>query len=137
MSPSREVRATELISQISACSPVSERTGQLMAQKVQVSFVDDIDGSEAEGTARFGLDGTEYEIDLNAEHATALRQALATYIEHARKAGGGRRPVRGTRRSRQDSTAVREWAKAQGFQIAERGRVSADIVAKYHEATGS
>jgi hypothetical protein len=109
-----------------------------MAQKVQVFFVDDLDGSEAEGTVRFGLDGTEYEIDLNAEHTSALREALGKYLEQARKAGGtARRPGRGPQRARQDTTAVREWAKVQGFKVAERGRVPADIVAKYHEATGS
>ena len=51
-----------------------------MAQKIQTLFIDDLDGSEAEGTVRFGLDGTEYEIDLNAEHAQALRDALARYV---------------------------------------------------------
>ena len=56
-----------------------------MAQKVQTLFIDDIDGSAAEGTVRFGLDGTEYEIDLNAEHAQQLRDALAAYV----RAGGG------------------------------------------------
>jgi hypothetical protein len=109
-----------------------------MAQKVQVSFVDDLDGSEAEGTVRFGLDGAEYEIDLNGEHAAALRQVLARYAEHARKAmGAARRPARAPRRSREDATAVREWAKAQGFQIADRGRVPGEIVAKYRAATGN
>jgi hypothetical protein len=111
-----------------------------MAQKVQVSFVDDLDGSEAEGTVRFGLDGTEYEIDLSAGHAAALRDALGTYVEHARKAGSGtagRRPSRSPRRPQQDTTAVREWAKSQGLEVAGRGRVSADILAKYHEATGN
>jgi len=108
-----------------------------MAQKVQVSFVDDLDGSEAEGTVRFGLDGAEYEIDLNAVHAAALREALAKYVGPARKVGGAaRRTSRGPRRPRQDTTAMREWAKAQGFQVAERGRVPAEIVAKYQEATG-
>jgi hypothetical protein len=48
-----------------------------VAQKVQTLFIDDVDGSAAEGTVRFGLDGTEYEIDLNAEHAQQLRDALA------------------------------------------------------------
>lgn len=107
-----------------------------MAQRVQVSFEDDIDGSEAEGTVRFGLDGADYEIDLNAKHAAALREALGKYLEHARKAGGGagRRAGRGPRRSRQDTTAIRDWAKAQGFTIAERGRVPAEIIAKYQEA---
>ena len=50
-----------------------------MAQKIQTLFIDDIDGTEAEGTVRFGLDGAEYEIDLNAKHADALRKALAKY----------------------------------------------------------
>jgi Lsr2 len=49
----------------------------VMAQKVQTLFVDDLDGSEAEGTVRFGLDGTDYEIDLNAKNARQLRDALA------------------------------------------------------------
>jgi hypothetical protein len=47
-----------------------------VAQKIQTLFIDDIDGSEAEGTIRFGLDGAEYEIDLSAEHAQELRGAL-------------------------------------------------------------
>ena len=59
-----------------------------MAQKIQTLFIDDLDGSEAEGTIRFGLDGTEYEIDLNAEHAQALRDVLARYVHAARRAGG-------------------------------------------------
>ena len=71
-----------------------------MAQKIQTLFIDDLDGSEAEGTVRFGLDGTEYEIDLNAEHAQALRDALARYVQAARRAGGGaRRPARGGRKA--------------------------------------
>ena len=56
-----------------------------MAQKIQTLLVDDIDGSEAEGTVRFGLDGAEYEIDLSAEHALALRDALAQYAGAARR----------------------------------------------------
>ena len=56
-----------------------------MAQKVQTLFVDDLDGSEAQGTVRFGLDGTEYEIDLNAKHASACRNALARYVAAGRR----------------------------------------------------
>ena len=52
-------------------------------RRVQTLFIDDLDGSAAEGIVRFGLDGTEYEIDLNAEHAQALRNALARYISAA------------------------------------------------------
>ena len=111
-----------------------------MAQKVQTLFIDDLDGSEAEGTVRFGLDGAEYEIDLNAEHAQALRDALARYVGAARRAGGGtRRPARGKRRARADgvdSTEVREWAKAQGIEVKDRGRVPAELVVKFKAATG-
>ena len=65
-----------------------------MAQKIQTLFIDDLDGSAAEGTVRFGLDGTEYEIDLNAKHAQDLRDALARYVDAARRvSGGARRPA--------------------------------------------
>ena len=110
-----------------------------MAQKIQTLFIDDLDGSEAEGTVRFGLDGTEYEIDLNAEHAQALRDALARYVRAARRAGGAaRRPARGGRKPRADgvdSTEVREWAKAQGIEVKDRGRVPAELVVKFKAAT--
>ena len=111
-----------------------------MAQKIQVLLIDDLDGSEAEDTVRFALDETEYEIDLNAEHAGALREALARYVSAARRAGGGpRRPAGGGSRvpvSRPNPTEVREWAKAQGIDVKDRGRVPAELVARFKEATG-
>jgi hypothetical protein len=100
-------------------------------------FIDDIDGGEAEGTIRFALDGTEYEIDLNAKHSEELRSALGKYVTHARKTGGAARrsAARGGRRaSTVDTVAVRAWAREQGISIKERGRVPGDIVAKYQEA---
>ena len=67
-----------------------------MAQKIQTLFIDDLDGSQAGDTVRFGLDGTEYETDLNAGHAQALRDAQARYVRAARRTGDGtRRPARG------------------------------------------
>jgi hypothetical protein len=111
-----------------------------VAQKVQTLFIDDLDGSEAEGTVRFGLDGAEYEIDLNAEHSRALRDVRARYVGAARRAGGGtRRPARSGRRARADgvdSTEVREWAKAQGIEVKDRGRVPAELMVKFKAATG-
>jgi hypothetical protein len=108
-----------------------------VAQKVQTLYVDDIDGSEAEGTVRFALDGTDYEIDLSAAHSQALRNSLQTFIAHARKVGGARRTTRGRRSTTAtDTTAVRAWARGQGIDIKERGRVPADVVARYREATG-
>ena len=110
-----------------------------MAQKIETLFIDDIDGSAAEGTVRFGLDGTEYEIDLNAKHAQELRDALARYMNAGRRAGrGARRPARGGGRgsaSGPNSTEVREWAKAQGIEVKDRGRMPAELVVKFKEAT--
>ncbi len=108
-----------------------------MAQKVQTLFIDDIDGGEAAGTVRFALDGVEYEIDLSIEHTDELHTALGKYIGHARKVGGTTRR-RGGRRgvSTIDTTAVRAWAREQGIDIKDRGRVPADVVAKYRAATG-
>jgi nucleoid-associated protein Lsr2 len=112
-----------------------------MAQKVQTLFVDDLDGSAADGTVRFGLDGTDYEIDLNAEHAQALRDAMARYISAGRKAGGGaRRQVRTGRKAQANGTnptEVREWARAQGIEVKDRGRVPAELVVKFQAATSS
>ena len=108
-----------------------------MAQKIQTLFIDDIDGGEAEGTVRFGLDGTDYEIDLNAKHTNDLHNALATYLAHARKAGsaGRRGAARGNRgASTVDTVAVRAWAREQGIGIKDRGRVPADVIAKYQES---
>ncbi len=106
-----------------------------MAQKIQTLFIDDLDGSAAEGTVRFGLDGTEYEIDLNAGHAKELRDALARYVDAARRVASSAR--RGRRGSAGDLNAVevREWAKAQGIEVKDRGRVPADLVVKFRAAT--
>jgi nucleoid-associated protein Lsr2 len=111
-----------------------------VAQKIQVLLIDDLDGSQADGTVRFALDGTDYEIDLSAEHAQALRDALARYVAAARRAGGGARRSAGGRRrasvSGLNPIEVREWAKAQGIEVKDRGRVPADLVARFKAATG-
>ena len=112
-----------------------------MALKIQSLFIDDIDGSEGEGTVRFALDGAEYEIDLNTKHAEALRKSLAKYIDAARRSSGAaRRPARSGRRasaSGVNTTEVREWAKAQGYEVKDRGRVPAELVVKFRAASGN
>jgi hypothetical protein len=109
-----------------------------MAQRIQTLFIDDIDGGEAAGTVRFALDGVDYEIDLSAEHAGELHTTLGKYIGHARKVGGTpRRAPRGHRAASDvDTITVRHWAREQGYDIKDRGRVPADLVAKYEAATG-
>jgi Lsr2 len=70
---------------------IRQRDGTSVAQKIQTLLIDDLDGTKADGTVRFGLDGTEYEIDLNAGQARALPEALARYVSAARRARGGAR----------------------------------------------
>jgi hypothetical protein len=124
-----------------------------MAQRITTLLLDDIDGSEAEETVAFGLDGVPYEIDLNTANAAALRKSLAKYVDHARKVTGsarvgrgavgrGGRPVVGSGRVRKaadalDTNKIREWAKANGHNIKDRGRVPGNIVAEYERATGN
>ncbi|MDZ5663272.1 Lsr2 family protein [Nocardioides sp. zg-1308] len=109
-----------------------------MAQKVNIVLVDDLDGTEATETVTFGLDGTTYEIDLNDANAAALREALSGYVGHARKVAGGsrrtRRSTNGASSSGSNTKDVREWAKEQGMEVSERGRISADVQQAYDAA---
>lgn len=108
-----------------------------MAQKVQVILLDDLNGGAADETVSFALDGTSYEIDLSAKNAGKLRDALAPYVGSARKASAKRgrgRAVASGRGSRNDTTAVREWAREQGLKVSDRGRIPSDILTKYEEA---
>ncbi len=107
-----------------------------MAQKITVALEDDLDGGPADETVRFGLGGSEYEIDLSKKNATAFRRQLAPFIEHARKAGRGprRRPGRSAS-SRERSGDIRAWAKDRGIAVSDRGRIPASVVEQYEAAT--
>jgi nucleoid-associated protein Lsr2 len=108
-----------------------------MAQKVQVILVDDLDGGEAEESVSFSLDGVSYEIDLSAENAEALREAIAPWVGHARKVGGrgrGRTAGRGRASAKTDLGDVRAWARENGYQVSDRGRVSAEVMSAYEGA---
>jgi len=114
------------------------REGVPMAQKVEVTLIDDIDGKTADETVTFGLDGTTYVIDLSEENAEKLRTTLQRYANAARKEKGIRLTGRGGQRKAQadgpDTSEVRTWAKAQGYEISDRGRVSKDLIVKFQEA---
>lgn len=108
-----------------------------LAQKVNIVLVDDIDGSEATETVSFGLDGTSYEIDLNDKNAAALREAISGYVGHARKVGGARRGRKTAAASAGGGTSAREirdWARSNGYDVPDRGRVSADVRAAFEAA---
>lgn len=103
-----------------------------MARKTVVTLVDDLDdldGSEASETVNFAVDGTEYEIDLNDQHATELREGLTRYTGAARRTSGGRRTARKT--TGNEAKDIRAWALSNGIQVNARGRIQADVVEKY------
>lgn len=104
-----------------------------MAQKVSVVLVDDLDGSDAEETVTFSLDGTSYEIDLSAANAAKLRDAFAPYVGHARKTVGPRRRAN-ARKGGASIPEVRAWAEANGYKLAARGRIPRDIQAAFDAA---
>jgi len=108
-----------------------------MAQRTQVVLTDDIDGSEAEETVRFGFYGTEYEIDLSKQHADQLAAAIEPYIRVARRVGSARRSggrSAGHHHPYRSQAAVREWARAQGLKVSDRGRIPAQVIAQYEAA---
>lgn len=117
-----------------------------MAEQVTVSLVDDLDGSQAEETVEFALDGVHYAIDLNADHAETLRQELSSYTQHGTRLGG-RKKSRASRTKKTSATtrrepttsvsnrernqAIRTWAQAAGYEVSDRGRIPAEIVDAY------
>lgn len=106
-----------------------------MAQKVNIVLVDDIDGSDAAETVSFGLDGADYQIDLTDANAAALREALATYVAHGRKVTSGPRRGRRTAAAGGPSAKeIRDWARSNGHDVPDRGRVSAEVRAAYEAA---
>jgi hypothetical protein len=114
-----------------------------MAQKTIVQLIDDLDQGEADETVSFALDGTNYEIDLSEKNAKELRDTFARYVSAARKvsrgggraSGGGRsRPTGGGRMDREQAGAIREWARRNGHQVSDRGRIPASVVNAYEAA---
>lgn len=113
-----------------------------MAKKVTVTLIDDVDQeSAADETVEFGLDGVTYEIDLSSENAARLREQLAEWVTHARRSTGRRRgkpaPAAGKARvavDREQSAAIREWARRNGHPVSARGRISSEITELYNKA---
>ncbi|WP_433332495.1 histone-like nucleoid-structuring protein Lsr2 [Spirillospora sp. CA-294931] len=114
-----------------------------MAQKTVIHFIDDIDGSKADETLRFSIDGGSYEIDLSNANAMKLRAAMRPFMQKARKAPGSL--PRGVQRLERNSDvqarreklkAIREWAKQQSpvIHVCERGRIPINVEQAYDAA---
>ena len=110
-----------------------------MAQKVQTILVDDIEGTEiTDGghTVEFAIDGVSYEIDLNDKNAAKMRETFQFYTAHGRRTGGRRQTGSGPK-ARTDKTklnAIRRWARENGYQVSDRGRIKKEIVDAYEAA---
>ena len=111
-----------------------------MAQKVLVQLIDDLDGSASEDvtTVQFGLDGVTYEIDLSETNADRLRDLLGDYVASARRTGGrvkrGTRPGQASGAANNDAQQIREWAQANGIELAARGRIPSHVVEQFRTA---
>jgi hypothetical protein len=113
-----------------------------MAKKVTVTLVDDFDGAgPADETVEFSIDGVSYEIDLSAKNAKKLRDDLKQWTEAGRRVGGRRRGRSGgsgrgrATIDREQSAAIREWARRSGHKVSTRGRIPAEIIDAFHAAT--
>jgi Lsr2 len=120
-----------------------------MAQRVSVRFVDDLDGSDAAGTVSFALDGRAYEIDLSDDNAARLRESLASFVTAARKSGGTAATNNRAQKAaskmtassarpqplvREQTAAIRAWARQNGHQVSDRGRISKTVVDAFQAA---
>lgn len=114
-----------------------------MAKKVTVTLVDDFDGEgPADETVEFSIDGVSYEIDLSVRNAQKLRNEFKPWVEAGRRVGGRRRgrPAGGAGRGRpgidrEQSAAIREWARRNGHKVSTRGRIPAEVIEAFHAAT--
>ena len=113
-----------------------------MAKKVTVTLVDDFDGAgAADETVEFSLDGVSYEIDLTSKNAQKLRGDLRQWVDAGRRVGGrrrGRSAGSGRGRAsidREQSAAIRDWARRNGHSVSTRGRIPADVIDAFHAAT--
>lgn len=117
-----------------------------MAQKVVVQLVDDLDGTAADDitTVAFSLDGVNYDIDLTPNNAAKLRNHLDDFVGSARRTGGrvkrGTSPVKGAApaaANREQTRAIRDWARQNGFELSDRGRIPGNVIEAFEQAHAS
>lgn len=108
-----------------------------MAQRTILLLEDDIDGSPADVTIDFALDGQQYAIELNAKHAAQLRDDLAPYIAAGRKSGRAANRNPASASASGDNAKIREWARANGHTVGDRGRIHGSIKTAYAAATSN
>ena len=108
-----------------------------MASRTITTLTDDIDGGDADETVTFAFKGTSYEIDLSKKNVDKMVKALQPYTTAARTTGGRRSGTGRTTRRGADKdqlTKIREWARTNGHQVSDRGRISTAVREAYHAA---
>jgi Lsr2 len=112
-----------------------------VATQTKVELIDDLTGDKADETVLFGIDGREFEIDLSRDHAGELRDNLARYLAKARRVGKltavsttSKRTSSGQRQSREQTASIREWARANGHNISDRGRIPLEVAKAFEDA---
>ncbi|MEU7149752.1 Lsr2 family protein [Streptomyces sp. NPDC045456] len=110
-----------------------------MAQKIITIYTDDLTGEQSEdaSTHTLALDGVAYEIDLGPDSFDQLLEAIGPFLEAGRRTGrikgaaGARKAKTG---GGEDTAKIRAWAKENGYNVNDRGRVSAEIRQAYAKA---
>lgn len=109
--------------------------GNPVAKKTYTDLIDDIDGSEADKTITFSLEGATYEIDLSSSHIDELYTTLAPYLRAGRRQRGTRQQSQGSSNSRSDRVpTIRTWAREQGYDVSDRGRLPGAVYDAYNKA---
>jgi hypothetical protein len=106
-----------------------------MATRTTIALEDDLDGGPADETLQFRIGSSEYQIDLNARNAGKFRTQMAPFVDHARKAGRAQRRPGRSATARHHSAGIRSWAKENGIEVSDRGRIPASLIEQYEAAT--
>jgi Lsr2 len=107
-----------------------------VAQRTIIQLTDDLDGAVADRTVNFGYEGVTYELDLSTRNADKFAKTLEPYIAAGRRVGGRKSSGRSaaTKANQEEMRAIRQWAKDSGYNVSDRGRISAEVQAAYHAA---
>lgn len=114
-----------------------------MAERIVRQLIDDIDGSEIPDgggeRVEFSVRGVEYQIDLSTANIAKLDKALKPYVDAAAKVrGGGARRAKSTGAkagsSKEQLSAIREWARKNGHDVSDRGRIKTEVVEAFEAA---
>ena len=113
-----------------------------VAKTTVTHITDDLDGSKDATEVAFSFDGVDYTIDLSKKNAAAMAKAFKPYLDAATKVSGRNTPSRRTKNSRasgprKDLVTIREWARREGIEVSDRGRISAAVIEQYDAANSA